>query len=52
MLQSLVLHLVAGVLAACASASPRASEGRATPVALKSCDDGGDGGVMIDGVCL
>jgi hypothetical protein len=25
---------------------------QARPVVLKSCDDGGDGGVMIEGVCL
>lgn len=25
---------------------------QARPVVLKTCDDGGDGGVVIEGVCL
>jgi hypothetical protein len=25
---------------------------QARPMVLKSCDDGGDGGVVIEGVCL
>jgi hypothetical protein len=45
----IVLLVVAGVmLTACAKPRPAAE----APVAARACDDGGDGGVMIDGVCL
>jgi hypothetical protein len=29
-----------------------ASPAPAQPVVLRRCDDGGDGGVLIDGICL
>ena len=44
----LVLLLIAGaMLAACARPAPPERS-----VQLRGCDDGGDGGVVIDGVCL
>ncbi|MFO1210793.1 MAG: hypothetical protein U1E40_16515 [Amaricoccus sp.] len=59
MLRSLVMLAAAGaLLAACASttAAPVVQTG-AVPAALpaeklQSCDDGGEGGVVIHGVCL
>lgn len=43
---SLAFVLVASfLLAACAGQQPAQSP-------VRSCDDGGDGGVLIDGVCL
>lgn len=46
----LVLLLIAGaMLAACARPAPAPPE---RSVELRDCDDGGDGGVVIDGVCL
>lgn len=48
MCRQLVLLMVAGaLLVACAPRQP-APYGPAA----RSCDDGGDGGVVIDGVCL
>ncbi len=28
------------------------ADGRLQRIALRRCDDGGDGGVLIDGICL
>ena len=58
-----VLPLVplALILPACAPASPPAAAPLAAPtpvavvpqpIVLRRCDDGGDGGVLIDGICL
>ena len=43
-----VLFLLAALAAGCAQTveTPQGA------VYLRSCDDGGDGGVVIDGVCL
>jgi uncharacterized lipoprotein YmbA len=47
MRKRLVLLLIgAATLAACAGEPP------ARTMQLRSCDDGGSGGVIIDGVCL
>jgi hypothetical protein len=46
----LAFLLIAGALAAaCAGPAPAPY---APAAAARSCDDGGDGGVLIDGVCL
>jgi hypothetical protein len=54
--RALVLLLAAAALvAACGPRTPApASQAVVTPASVKqvSCDDGGDGGVMIHGVCL
>ena len=59
MLRSLVMLVAAGaLLAACASKAPAPAAQTATAPAalpaekLQRCDDGGEGGVMIRGVCL
>ncbi len=59
MARQLVMLLVAGtLLAACSSrATAPVSQAAVAPAsasaqALVSCDDGGDGGVIIHGVCL
>ena len=49
MRRQLVLLLAAGLLAAGCAARPPAPF---APAAARACDDGGDGGVVIDGVCL
>jgi uncharacterized lipoprotein YajG len=55
MLGRLVLMLAAAALAAgCGSPPTIRSTAPASPASLQmaACDDGGSGGVMIDGVCL
>ncbi|MFO1141045.1 MAG: hypothetical protein U1E59_01435 [Amaricoccus sp.] len=59
MLRSLVMMAAAGaLLAACASTAPApAAQTAVAPAAmpaekLQRCDDGGEGGVVIGGVCL
>jgi len=48
MLGRIVMLLIAAALiAACARPVPPERS-----VQLRACDDGGDGGVVIDGVCL
>ena len=48
MRRRLVMLMIAGaLLAACAQPEPAVRT-----VQLRSCDDGGTGGVIIDGVCL
>ncbi len=44
----IVLLVIAGVLLASCGTPQPASYGPAA----RACDDGGDGGVVIDGVCL
>ncbi len=47
MLRHLALALIVGsMLAACGATS------NPEPSRMRSCDDGGSGGVVIDGVCL
>jgi hypothetical protein len=60
----LALAPLALFLPACAPASPPAAgplvaptpvaavSVATQPLALRRCDDGGDGGVLIDGICL
>lgn len=51
----LALLISGAVLAACAApAPPPAPKVKRTvvPVGMTGCDDGGSGGVLIDGVCL
>ena len=50
----LLLPLLLGVLlGACGSApAPAPTSGAPAPTTLRGCDDGGSGGVLIDGVCL
>jgi hypothetical protein len=51
MLRAVLLCLAAaGLLAACAA--PVGTGGAGPAFAPERCDDGGDGGVIIDGVCL
>jgi type IV pilus biogenesis protein CpaD/CtpE len=45
--QLVLLAVVAALLAACAPAPPTTRALQPRP-----CDDGGSGGVLIDGVCL
>lgn len=56
MLRGLALLLVAALVAGCAASPPPARQPQVrqtvTPAGYKACDDGGSGGVMIDGVCL
>ena len=42
-----ILLIAASMIAACARPAPPERS-----VQLRGCDDGGDGGVVIDGVCL
>ena len=44
-----LLLLVAALAAGCATTKTETPSGT---VYQRSCDDGGDGGVIIDGVCL
>ena len=39
-------------LAALASGCAETVEAPSAALSLRACDDGGDGGVIIDGVCL
>lgn len=56
--RAIAVLLAAGAsLAACVAVVPLRSPTTttrtvATPVSAVSCDDGGSGGVLIDGVCL
>ncbi|MFO1105052.1 MAG: hypothetical protein U1E34_03040 [Amaricoccus sp.] len=57
MRRSLASILVAALaLAACASAPTPAEKHQVrptvVPAGMQTCDDGGSGGVVIDGVCL
>lgn len=49
-----VLVLLALALPGCTATVPQrvVVAGQSEPVRLVACDDGGAGGVMIDGVCL
>lgn len=47
--------LLGALLGACGSApapAPAPASGEPAPRILRGCDDGGSGGVLIDGVCL
>jgi hypothetical protein len=35
-----------------AAPTPAAAPAPSQPMVLRRCDDGGDGGVLIDGICL
>jgi hypothetical protein len=48
---AIVLALAAPACAPRTTTSPVVAAGE-TRVVLQACDDGGDGGVLIDGVCL
>jgi uncharacterized lipoprotein YajG len=48
---ALAMIVVAAVLAACGS-QPQTQAATPASMPLVPCDDGGSGGVMIDGVCL
>jgi len=51
--RSFVLMAIAvALLAGCGSPQPQPQPGGPRTVALQPCDDGGSGGVLIDGVCL
>lgn len=56
MRRALALLLSAALLAGCAGSPPPAPKQQirptVTPAGYKACDDGGSGGVMIDGICL
>jgi hypothetical protein len=45
-----MLMIAGALLTACAQPAP--PETTVRTVQLRSCDDGGSGGVIIDGVCL
>jgi hypothetical protein len=49
-----VLVFLALALPGCTETVPSrvVGAGQSEPVRLPACDDGGDGGVVIDGVCL
>lgn len=43
---TMLLAMIAALASGCSSGAPRQATGQA------ACDDGGSGGVLIDGVCL
>lgn len=52
---ALILLMISATLLTACGGAPQSSgtaAARPTKVALKPCDDGGSGGVLIDGVCL
>jgi hypothetical protein len=56
MRRAAVLAALLLALQGCAATAPPPRQvvvaGQSEPVRLQACDDGGDGGVVIDGVCL
>ncbi len=52
MRNALALIVAAAVLAGCGGQPPPQAGATPASVRLVPCDDGGSGGVMIDGVCL
>ena len=53
MLRKLALIVAAATVATgCAGPAPQRSSAPGAAMPLVACDDGGSGGVLIDGVCL
>ena len=52
MLRGLALIILAAALAAGCAGQPQPPAATPASMPLVACDDGGSGGVMIDGVCL